>query len=404
MQKGFRLKHFLSILPFVLIMMSVLGSIVYFYLGSKLKNIPSKKVVITAKILLIIAILSPVGGIFLRYLDLPFELYSPMSWGFYTLVGLLSFVLVVSIIRDVVMGLYALYLKAFAYLKKAPIEASAMRRRDFLKLTSGQALFPTAIALSGVSIYEARKLAKVEQVGVTLPKLPLAWEGVKIAQISDLHLGNTIKRGFLETIVEKVNALEPDIIAITGDSVDGSVKQLRHHIDILGELDAPYGAYIVTGNHEYYSGAPFWLEEFERLGLRTLVNAHEVLERQGERLIIAGVNDYTAHRYIHSHLSDPVKALQGTHESDTKILLAHQPKSIFKVSQAGADLQLSGHTHGGQFFPYNYVVDYMHPYVRGLHLHEGKTWIYVNRGTGYWGIPMRLGSPSEITLLTLKQS
>ena len=400
---------FKALVPLVtfLSMSLVIVSISYFYLSRKLfKNQNySKKIKITIQLFLVLLTFSPIFGLMItRFFLLTVSIKYVLSWIFYTSFGFLSFLILFFLISDFFKLVINLSQKIVQNSKKSvKSQNNQISRRDFFKLSTEKIVFSTAFLTSGIAIYEARKLSQVESVSVFLKNLPPAWENTKIVQISDVHIGNTIMRGFLESIVEKVNSLNPDIITITGDMVDGSVKQLRNHTNPLQNLSSTYGTYFITGNHEYYSGALFWLDEFDRIGLKNLVNSHEILEKNGQRLILAGVNDYTAHRFIPKHKSNPFQALKGTKKNDVKILLAHQPKSIFSASKAGVDLQLSGHTHGGQFFPYNYLVDYMHPYVRGLHLHENKTWIYVNRGTGYWGIPMRLGSPSEITLLRLKK-
>ncbi len=168
----------------------------------------------------------------------------------------------------------------------------------------------------------------------------------------------------------------------------------------LKDLDAPRGVFFITGNHEYYSGVEPWLDEMQRLGLTVLLNDHRLLEQQNSKIVIAGVTDYSAGQFIPAHASDPHKAIQGAEAVPVKILLAHQPRNIFAAASAGYDLQISGHTHGGQYLPWKYLVTLNQPYIAGLHRHE-HTWIYVNRGTGYWGPPLRLGVPSEITLFKL---
>lgn len=196
------------------------------------------------------------------------------------------------------------------------------------------------------------------------------------------------------------NSLSPDLIAFTGDLVDGTVGRLSEDVTPLSRLAAPLGAYFVTGNHEYYSGARVWIEEVRRLGLIVLENEHRIVGRGKGRLLVAGVNDFHAGRFYASHASSPAKALIGAGRHHTRILLAHQPRSIFETALAGYHLQLSGHTHGGQYYPWQYLVSLNQPYVSGLHKHR-DTWIYISRGTGYWGPPVRLGAPSEITDIRL---
>jgi predicted MPP superfamily phosphohydrolase len=252
-----------------------------------------------------------------------------------------------------------------------------------------------------IGFINARRVARVVDVDVPIAGLPDALHGFTIAQISDIHVGPTIKRGYLDAIVNAVNALGADLIAVTGDLVDGSVSRLAPHTAPLAKLTARHGAYFVTGNHEYYSNAHAWIAEVRRLGLTVLMNEHVVLTHRGAALLVAGVTDYSAHHFDQSHRSDPLAALAGApRHVAVKLLLAHQPRSAEAAADAGFDLQLSGHTHGGQFFPWNLFVPLQQPYTSGLNRLR-NLWIYTSRGTGYWGPPKRFGAPSEITRLRL---
>jgi predicted MPP superfamily phosphohydrolase len=255
-----------------------------------------------------------------------------------------------------------------------------------------------AITIAGYLM--ARRTARVVKVDVPLRGLPPQLEGFTIAQITDIHVGPTIKRDYVEAIVERVNSLGADMVAITGDLVDGSVRELAHHTEPLTRLESRHGTYFVTGNHEYYSGAHAWIREIRRLGANVLVNEHVVIERGGATLAIAGVTDYSAHYFDPSHRSDPQAALAGAPHEAIKVLLAHQPRTAAAAVQAGVDLQLSGHTHGGQFWPWNLFVRLQQPFTSGLE-RLGRMWIYISNGTGYWGPPMRFGIPSEITQIRL---
>jgi hypothetical protein len=247
----------------------------------------------------------------------------------------------------------------------------------------------------------------VVTVDVPIANLPAALQGFRIVQISDLHVGPTIRRDYLQRVVSTVNALDADMVALTGDLVDGSVSELAPHVAPLAELTSTHGSYFVTGNHEYYSGAHAWIAEFRRLGMHTLLNQHVVLthrpaeDADGAKLVIGGVTDYNAGHYDPAHRSDPQKAIAGAPpDAGARVLLAHQPRSASAAADAGFDLQLSGHTHGGQFLPWKYFVRFQQPFVAGLdRLHN--LWIYTSRGTGYWGPPNRFGAPSEITLIRL---
>jgi predicted MPP superfamily phosphohydrolase len=267
----------------------------------------------------------------------------------------------------------------------------------------GSAIFVAALAVFAtlIGFVNARRRAGIVKVDIPIRDLPDALHGFTIAQITDIHVGPTIKRPYVDAIVDAVNALQADMIAVTGDLVDGSVRDLSRHTAPLARLTARHGAYLVTGNHEYYSGEPAWTAEFKRLGLRVLMNEHVVVTHEGERLVVAGVADYSAHHFNPQQRSDPAAALKDAPaDAGARILLAHQPRSAPAAAAAGFDLQLSGHTHGGQFWPWMFFVRLQQPFTAGLH-RLNDLWVYISRGTGYWGPPKRFGSPSEITHLRL---
>ena len=262
--------------------------------------------------------------------------------------------------------------------------------------------------MSVLGFFNARRTAAVVTVEVPIAGLPAGLHGFAIAQISDIHVGPTIKRGYLQQIVNRVNGLKVDMVAVTGDLVDGSVAELAQHVAPLAELTSTHGTFFVTGNHEYYSGASAWVAELQRLGLRVLMNEHVVLQHgqtslapPHSLLVLAGVADWSAGHYDSSQRSDPHAAIAGAPlRAAVRLLLAHQPRSAVEAAKAGFDLQLSGHTHGGQFWPWNFFVRFQQPFTAGLHRME-SLWIYTSRGTGYWGPPKRFGAPSEITYLRL---
>jgi len=269
------------------------------------------------------------------------------------------------------------------------------------RMGSAAAVPVLALLSTLVGLFNARRRAKVVTIDVPIDDLPTELDGFTIVQISDIHVGPTIKHRYVDAIVDAVNRLKPDLIAVTGDVVDGSVPQLTRHTQPLSRLSARHGAFLVTGNHEYYAGANAWIDEFRRLGLTVLLNEHVVVNHNGARAIIAGVTDYSAGHHDPSHRSDPAAAIAGA-PSDVliKVLLAHQPRSAEAAAAAGFTLQLSGHTHGGQFFPWNFFVRFQQPFTAGLARLNGL-WVYTSRGTGYWGPPKRLGAPSEITRVRL---
>ena len=265
------------------------------------------------------------------------------------------------------------------------------------------ATFSLALGVAAFGYYQARRTPAVRRIDVPVADLSPALAGLRIVQISDLHVGPTIKGPFVERLVSRVQELQPDLIAFTGDLADGTVEQLAPHTAALGRRTAPLGVYSCTGNHEYYSGVEEWIAQTRRLGFDVLINEVRHLDRGGGRLAVAGATDFSAGEMVPGHESDPAGALAGSDGADVRILLAHQPRSIEAASRAGCHLQLSGHTHGGQFVPWKYAVRLQQPFIAGLHKVRG-TWIYVHRGTGYWGPPLRLGAPSEIAVLTLVQT
>ena len=295
------------------------------------------------------------------------------------------------------MGLFSSLL-ALTLLRQAVVAALATPR-----IVVGTAVLVPALAalITLIGFVNARRLPRVVAVDIPLAGLPQALIGFTIVQISDIHVGPTIKGDFVAAIVDCANALDADLIAVTGDVVDGSVARLASHTAPLARLACRHGCYFVTGNHEYYSGAEEWIGEFRRLGLHCLMNQHVVLSHDGARLVLAGVTDYSAHLFDPAQRSDPMAALAGApEEAAVRVLLAHQPRSADAAADAGFDLQLSGHTHGGQFWPWIHLVRLQQPYTAGLHRH-GRLWVYTSRGSGYWGPPKRFGAPAEITRLRL---
>ena len=348
----------------------------------------------------------PVIMVILRRTGVDNRFIDVLVWSGYMGVGFLSFVFTCLVIRD------ALWLPAGAFYKiKARISKSAPKkagsnpienpsRRGFLVNSMNYGIVATAALSTGYGIAEARRTPEVKEVRVPIKNLPGNFDGFRIVQLTDVHISPTFRRSCVEEIVAVVNTLNADIVALTGDLVDGTVAQLAYDAAPLGKIKSAAGNYFVTGNHEYYSGVIEWIAEVRRLGFTVLINEHRIITSGKSKMLLAGVTDYRESRILADHRSDPQKALSAAAETNIKILLAHQPKSIFAAARAGYDLQISGHTHGGQFFPWNFVVGLTQPYVSGLYKHA-DTQIYVSRGTGYWGPPVRVGSPSEITLIKL---
>jgi predicted MPP superfamily phosphohydrolase len=314
-----------------------------------------------------------------------------LAWTGLLAMGMFSSLFVLTLLRDVAL-LAGHTLSLFTQIE-VPLQQ--------FRALSASAVPLLAALFTAVGFINARRRARVRSVEVPISNLPAALHGFTIAQISDVHIGTTIKGRHLGAIVDAVNALNADMVAITGDLVDGSVAELSVHTECLSRLSARHGTFFVTGNHEYYSGVRSWVAEMRRLGLNVLMNEHVVLQHEGAEVVVAGVTDYSAGHFDASQRSDPAGAIAGAPaDAGVNVLLAHQPRSAFAAHTAGYDLQLSGHTHGGQFLPWNFFVRFQQPFTAGLH-RLGALWVYVSRGTGYWGPPKRLGAPSEITHLTL---
>jgi len=331
-------------------------------------------------------------GLFARRIARP-PASDALAWIGLLFLGLFSSLLVLTVLRDLV--LLAVWLFDLAAPARLPMQP--------VRIGSAGAVPVLGLAITALGFLNARRIAPAVKVDIALDDLPDALQGLRIAQLSDIHVGPTIKAPYLRRIVQAVNALQPDVIAITGDLVDGPVAELKAHVAPLAELRARHGVFFVTGNHEYYSGVEPWLRELGTLGIRVLMNEHVLVRHRGATLVLAGIPDYSAGRYAHAHQPDPVAALRGAPAHAPRVLLAHQPRSAPGAQAAGFDLQLSGHTHGGQFLPWNFFVPLQQPYTAGLH-RVGRMWLYVSRGTGYWGPPKRFGAPSEITLLQLVRS
>jgi len=330
-------------------------------------------------------------------------LMTVISWLSYIGFGFFSLVLAGLAIRDMVLSVTKIYQRILTYIRRKrnlSVHSFDPERRLFILNATNMGIVGAAALMTGYGIYEARRKPILEKVTISLPGMGSDVEGFKIAQFTDIHAGYTIKKNFIRSAVEQVNNLGADAIVFTGDMVDGSVQNLRNDVEPLKDLDAPYGVYFVTGNHEYYSGVEAWVEEMDRLGFIVLLNDHKVIQHNNTRIMLAGVTDYRAESIVPEHKSDPKKAMGEAVKSDVKILLAHQPKSIFSAAELGFDLQISGHTHGGQYIPWSFLVTLDQPFIKGLNKYR-DTWIYVSRGTGYWGPPLRVGIPSEVTLFTL---
>lgn len=277
----------------------------------------------------------------------------------------------------------------------------ADRRRLFGRALSAS-VAATGLGLTAWAGGRARQLADIVTVPIPIPGLHPSLEGFRIAQISDIHVGAGVREPLVRAIVEQVNDLSPDLVAVTGDLVDGPVDGLSEHVEPLRGLRARHGAWFVTGNHEYYSGVHAWCEKAAELGMTVLNDSHRVIDHGGAQVIVAGITDRFGPRMEPTHFSDPARAVAGAPKGDFRLLLAHQPRDARKAVPHGFHLQLSGHTHAGQYAPFTWLIHLAQEFVAGLHRVE-QMWLYVNRGTTWWGPPLRLGARQEITLLELRR-
>jgi predicted MPP superfamily phosphohydrolase len=347
-------------------------------------------------VLALSATLMPMGLVARRITKPP--LSNVLTWMGLLCMGLFSSLLVLTVLREVVL----VVAQGFDWVWPEVISL------ELLRTDTAEALPVVALLVTLLGFWNARRTATVVNIDVPILNLPEALQGFTVAQISDIHVGPTIKTKYLQRIVTKVNGLNANLIAITGDLVDGSVKDLGHHIAPLSQLTSTHGTFFVTGNHEYYSGAQSWIDALRALGVQVLMNEHVVVHHsiddqdpETALMVVAGVTDFSANHFDEAHRSDPHKAMANAPDHAVfKLLLAHQPRSAQAAADAGFDLQLSGHTHGGQFWPWNHFVPLQQPFTAGLHKLQ-ELWVYTSRGTGYWGPPKRFGAPSEITHLRL---
>lgn len=274
----------------------------------------------------------------------------------------------------------------------APVSES---RRIFLKKSLDISSLVIATTLTLRSLYEA-KFVELEHVNIKIKNLMRSY---KIVQLSDLHIGGLIDKGFIKDVVQRVNALNPDVVVITGDLIDVDILHAKETVGELANLRSKYGTYFIVGNHDYFQEITKIIEAVKSLGIKVLENENVYIGEEGKGFNLAGVYDLMGYR-TKTYMPDLYKALDGKKESPT-ILLAHQPKFIEEVSE-GVDLILSGHTHGGQLYPFKFLVSLQQPYISGLHQHSENLQIYVNKGAGFWGPPMRLGASAEITEIVIE--
>ncbi len=393
----------LSLLLFVLLAVLVLGGM-HGYLWARLVRDPAlpepwRRIATVALVLLALAV--PLAMAAMRLAPPPIDRIVPAVA--FTWLGVAFMLLCAIAALDLARFLATAGTWLSEWMRSDPPPADPERRLFVARALAGTAVAATAGA-GAFAFRAATGPAQITEVPVKLARLPAALSGLSIAQITDLHVGPTIREREVRRIVEQTNALRPDVIAVTGDLVDGSVAELGPAVASLARLRARYGVYFVTGNHEYYSGVTSWIAELRRLGLRVLRNERVLVGDAGASLELAGVDDWSAGRFGDGHGWRLTDALAGRDPDRSLVLLAHQPRGVAEAVRSGVELQISGHTHGGQIFPFSLVVGAVYPYLAGLYHHvEGDTTgqIFVSRGAGYWGPPLRLGSPPEIASIVL---
>ena len=274
-------------------------------------------------------------------------------------------------------------------------------RRAFLARAVAGTAFGASTAIGAVGLRNALGDITTPEVEVKLDRLPRRLSGLTIAQLSDVHIGPILDGRFLEHLVEQTNAMKPDLVVITGDLVDGSVEGLGPAIATLGNLRSRYGTFFCTGNHEYYSGADDWNAFLGKIGIRVLMNERVSIGDKGASFDLAGIPDPQGAFFSEDHRASLSMALDGRDEEREVVLLAHRPSQVDNAAARRVGLQLSGHTHGGQLWPFGQLARLSEPYLSGLHRHGDLTQVYVSRGTGFWGPPMRVMAPAEIARIVL---
>lgn len=309
----------------------------------------------------------------------------------------------------VVAWLHAAVVLAFALALATDIAGLILRIAGVRLPSLGRCVVLCAASLvfSAVGVHQAVRVPPVVEITLKVPHLPPALEGFRIAHLADLHIGPLFRRDWVEQVVDRTLAAQPDMIALSGDVIDAPLAAIRDDIEPLSRLAAPHGVHVVAGNHEYIHGVDIWLGVFERLGMNVLYNSHTILDLDGAHLTVAGLADRSGLGRLQGEASDLDKALEGAPHKDTggfRLLLSHQPHDAGAAPPYDVDLKLSGHTHGGQLLPFQLVSSRFNGgYVSGFYTIETMR-LHVSNGTGLWaGFPVRLGVPSEITLITLSR-
>lgn len=360
-------REFKKILPFILIIVSLFGLLHYFIFQITTRSVSSSNLIQIWGLVLILGVISiPVGFYISFKKSLKFYF---LVWIGYIWMGIFNFLLFFSLL-EFIMSL-------------------------FLQHEYSYWVLPASLIITFWSLYKGLKDPKINHHVIENTQL----KDLRLVQISDLHIGMLhLNENWLSRIVNRIKDLNPDIIVITGDLVEGEYNENHHKLNSLKELRPAMKKYYITGNHEYIHGAGPWEAKLKEIGFTVLHNRNEIFEYNNSKILIAGVPDRMIGRFIKGQTSEPDKALFTDQKSDYKILLAHQPSSVFDLKKEKCDLILSGHTHGGQIFPFHLLVKLAHPVLSGFRTVNGVK-VFAHQGTGLWGPPMRWFSESEIVLL-----
>lgn len=384
------------VIPFLLIFVGVVGG-GHYYLVQRLVVDPSLSpalhtllvwgVVLCAATL----VLQPIGE---RLIKPPWSRI--IAWPASIWMGLFFYLFLLVSISDLLMFLGGLSSPKTVYAADGSLAAETFSAERF----RAAAVFAVALAFVAAGLRGGLAGPRLTRVDIRPARWPAALDGFRIVQISDIHIGPILDRRFARNLTDRVNALSPDIVAVTGDLVDGSVSKLREEVGPFGDLAARHGVFFVTGNHDHYSGADGWAERMQELDFRILRNERVTIEQDGAVFELAGVDDHRSGIESRTGGEDLDATLADLPPDRPVVLLAHDPSTFKKAQGMGIDLQLSGHTHGGQIWPFRYFVRLATPFVAGLY-RRGDAQVYVSRGTGFWGPPMRLFAPAEITEIRL---
>src|SRR6218665_663274 len=384
----------LSFFSVLILTSTVLGHV---YLYRRLVRDTVRRVALR-RLALAVFVLMSVPLMFRRHLRdiLPESLEEPVSVVSYAWMGVALFLVLALLVWDLGRALWKVGRKLRAP-EAPPVDED--RRRFLARTVAGGAAF-TGGAAAAYGSWRAFSAPEVTERVVRIPKLPKALEGLSIVQLTDIHVGVYIQRRFMDELVRQANALKPDLVAITGDLVDGDVPALGGFVSALGNLRSRFGSYFVTGNHDYYSGADAWCAYLETLGIQALRNRHVRIGDAGGALDLVGVDDWSGGRRFRTRGYDLDKALEGRDPERAAVLLAPQPANFRTAAERGVGLEISGPTHRGPLVPVTLFIGLEWEYSAGLYRHEDSH-IYVSRGCGFWGPPMPVASPPELVKLVL---